>query len=33
VLEQSGKIVYTHSGYTEGDENILEEAIAAMAKK
>jgi len=33
VLDQSGKIVYTHSGYTEGDENILEEAIAAMAKK
>ena len=33
VLDQSGKIVYTHSGYTEGDENILEEGIAAMAKK
>jgi len=33
VLDQSGKIVYTHSGYTEGDENILEEAIAAMVKK
>ncbi len=33
VLDQNGKIVYTHSGYTEGDENILEEAIAGMAKK
>lgn len=33
VLDQGGKIVYTHSGYTEGDENILEDAIAAMAKK
>jgi peroxiredoxin len=33
VLDQSGKIVYTHSGYTEGDENILEDAIAAMVKK
>ena len=33
VLDESGKIVYTHSGYTEGDENILEEAIAAMVKK
>jgi hypothetical protein len=33
VLDQTGKIVYTHSGYTEGDENILEETIAALAKK
>lgn len=33
VLDQTGKIVYTHSGYTEGDENILEDAIAALAKK
>jgi cytochrome c biogenesis protein CcmG/thiol:disulfide interchange protein DsbE len=33
LLDQSGKIVATHSGYTEGDENILEEAIAALVKK
>jgi thiol-disulfide isomerase/thioredoxin len=33
VLDQTGKIVATHSGYTEGDENILEETIAAMVKK
>jgi thiol-disulfide isomerase/thioredoxin len=33
VVDQSGKIVYTHSGYTEGDENILEDAIAGLAKK
>ena len=33
VVDQNGKIVYSHSGYTEGDENILEDAIAALAKK
>ena len=32
VLDQTGKIVYTHSGYTEGDENILEETIASLKK-
>ena len=32
VLDQTGKIVYTHSGYTEGDENILEETIAGLKK-
>jgi cytochrome c biogenesis protein CcmG/thiol:disulfide interchange protein DsbE len=31
VIDQSGKIVYSHSGYTEGDENILEDAIAGLA--
>lgn len=33
VIDQTGKIVYTHSGYTEGDENILEDAIAGLVKK
>lgn len=33
VVDQNGKIVYTHSGYTEGDENILEDAIAGLVKK
>ena len=32
VLDKSGKIVYSHSGYTEGDENILEDAIAGLSK-
>ncbi|MCW3124490.1 MAG: hypothetical protein JWO03_148 [Bacteroidetes bacterium] len=31
VVDQNGKIVYSHSGYTEGDENILEDAIAGLA--
>ncbi|MBS1617700.1 MAG: TlpA family protein disulfide reductase [Bacteroidetes bacterium] len=31
VLDQTGKIIYEHSGYTEGDENILEDAIAGLA--
>ncbi len=31
VLDQNGKIIYEHSGYTEGDENILEDAIAGLA--
>jgi len=33
IIDQNGKIVYTHSGYTEGDETILEETIASLAKK
>ncbi|MBC7384419.1 MAG: TlpA family protein disulfide reductase [Bacteroidia bacterium] len=34
LLDQSGKIVYQHSGYVEGDEYALEEKIKAlMAKK
>jgi thiol-disulfide isomerase/thioredoxin len=33
LVDQNGKIVYSHSGYTEGDESILEDAIAALAKK
>lgn len=32
VVDQKGKIVYTHSGYTEGDEAILEETIAGLKK-
>ncbi len=31
VLDQNGKIIYEHSGYTDGDENILEDAIAGLA--
>lgn len=31
VVDQNGKIVYSHSGYTEGDENILEDAISGLA--
>ena len=33
IIDQNGKIVYTHSGYTEGDETILEETIASLVKK
>jgi thiol-disulfide isomerase/thioredoxin len=33
VLDQSGKIIYSHSGYTEGDENILEDAIQGLTAK
>jgi cytochrome c biogenesis protein CcmG, thiol:disulfide interchange protein DsbE len=32
LVDQSGKIVSTHSGYTEGDENILEDQIQALKK-
>ena len=27
LVDSEGKIVYTHSGYTEGDEYVLEEQI------
>ena len=32
LIDQTGKIVYTHSGYVEGDETILEEEIAKLSK-
>jgi peroxiredoxin len=32
LVDANGKIVYTHSGYTEGDENILEDAIQSLKK-
>ena len=32
LVNQSGKIVYTHAGYVEGDEYILEEKIKALSK-
>ena len=32
LIDQKGKIVSTHQGYQEGDENILEEQIAALRK-
>ena len=34
LLDRSGKIIYSHTGYVEGDEYMLEEKIkAALAKK
>jgi peroxiredoxin len=33
LLNKRGKIVYTHSGYVEGDELILEEEIRKCAKE
>lgn len=32
VTDATGKIVYTHSGYVEGDEYILEEEIQKLVK-
>jgi len=32
LLDQTGKIAYTHSGYVEGDEVILEEEIGKLSK-
>lgn len=32
LLDKNGKIVYTRSGYTEGDEAILEEEIQKISK-
>jgi cytochrome c biogenesis protein CcmG/thiol:disulfide interchange protein DsbE len=32
LVDQNGKIVYSHSGYTEGDESILEEEIGKLKK-
>lgn len=31
LLDQTGKIVYSHNGYTEGDEFVLEEKIKELA--
>jgi peroxiredoxin len=33
LLDQNGKIVYSHSGYVEGDESVLEEEIIKLTKK
>ncbi len=33
IIDKSGKIVWTHSGYVPGDEDELEEEIAKLAKK
>ena len=32
LVNQAGKIVYTHSGYVEVDEYILEEKLKALSK-
>ncbi|MDA9952258.1 MAG: TlpA disulfide reductase family protein [Chitinophagales bacterium] len=32
LIDQRGKIVYTHSGYVEGDEYILEDYIKELIK-
>ena len=33
LIDKNGKIVYTHTGYNEGDEFILEEKIKALTAK
>jgi cytochrome c biogenesis protein CcmG, thiol:disulfide interchange protein DsbE len=33
LLDRNGKIVYTHTGYNEGDEFLLEEKIKAILAK
>jgi len=33
LVDKTGHIVYKHEGYTEGDEQILESKVAALAKK
>jgi peroxiredoxin len=33
IVDKTGKIVYTHSGYTPGDENELEDKIKEVAGK
>lgn len=33
LLDQNGNIVYTHTGYLEGDEFVLEEKIKALVAK
>lgn len=33
LLDRNGKIVYSHNGYTEGDEFVLEEKIKEVAAK
>lgn len=32
LIDKTGKIVFTHTGYIEGDENELEEKIAELSK-
>lgn len=32
LVDQKGKIVYTHAGYVEGDEYILEDKIKTLVK-
>ena len=33
VVDQNGKIVFTHSGYVDGDEYSLEEELQKLVKK
>lgn len=33
LADSNGKIVYSHSGYVDGDEYILEEEIEKLTKK
>lgn len=33
VVDETGKIVYTHTGYVDGDEYVLEEELQRMTKK
>ena len=33
LIDKAGNIVFTHTGYLEGDENELEEKIAALVGK
>jgi hypothetical protein len=33
LLDKNGVIVYTHTGYVEGDEFILEEKIKELVAK
>jgi cytochrome c biogenesis protein CcmG/thiol:disulfide interchange protein DsbE len=32
VVDKTGKVVYTHSGYVEGDEFVLEEELQKLGK-
>jgi thiol-disulfide isomerase/thioredoxin len=33
LVDKNGKIVYTHSGYVDGDEYVLEDEIVKLIKK
>ncbi|MFN8310339.1 MAG: TlpA disulfide reductase family protein [Chitinophagales bacterium] len=33
VVDKTGKIAWQHSGYVDGDENILEDELEALSKK
>lgn len=33
LVNEQGKVVYTHSGYVEGDEYVLEDEIQKLTKK